>query len=97
MPKIKLAGYIEVPDHGLEAVELHLPLHIHLTRNEPGCISFEVVQCSANPNRFNVDELFESQEAFDTHQARVKSSEWGLVTKNVVRHYSVTTQFDGET
>lgn len=92
---ITLTGYIEVPVADLKAVEEHLPRHIELTRSEPGCLSFQVVRCPINTNRFNVKEEFESEEAFAAHQARIKLSGWGAVTKNVARYYTVTRENRG--
>lgn len=95
MPTVTLSGYIEVPDADLEAVLEHLPRHIELTLKEPGCLSFQVVRCPMNANRFNVKEEFEDQEAFEAHQARVKNSEWGAISRNVARCYTVTTEDGG--
>ena len=38
-------------------------------------------------NVFNVFEKFKDSDAFDAHQARVKASDWGAITKNVERVY----------
>ena len=86
---IKLYGYIIVPASALDAVQSALPTHIALTLSEPGCVHFEVEQSASNPYRFNVDELFVDQAAFDAHQTRVKASAWGRVTTEVERHYTV--------
>ena len=86
---IKLYGYIVVPAPALAAVQSELPTHITLTLAEPGCLHFEVEQSASNPYRFDVDELFVDQAAFDAHQARVKASTWGAVTTEVERHYTV--------
>ena len=90
MSRVTLTGYIIVPEKDLEAVLNELPNHIALTRNEPGCLSFSVVQSDANPTRFDVAEEFDSRSAFEAHQKRVKSSYWGEVTVNVERHYKIT-------
>ncbi|TDV95688.1 antibiotic biosynthesis monooxygenase, partial [Halomonas alkaliantarctica] len=55
---------------------------------EPGCLVFEVVQCTMNLYRFDVYEEFIDRDAFERHQARVKSSAWGKVSANIERHYS---------
>ena len=89
---VTLTGYIIVPENELEAVKSELPVHIALTRDEPGCISFDVVQSDSNPCRFDVAENFESRSAFEAHQTRVKDSHWGKVTVNVERHYEITEQ-----
>ena len=89
MTKVVLEGFIEVPDDDLEIVKKELVNHIELTRKEKGCIVFNVEQDSLDRNRFNVYEEFESEEAFKSHQARVNSSKWGVVTKNVKRNYII--------
>lgn len=92
MSKIILKGYILVPENELEAVKKELVNHIALTRQEEGCLIFEVVQAENRPQRFDVYEEFASQDAFDKHQARVKSSYWGQVAANVVRHYKILSE-----
>ncbi len=89
MPKVKLSGFIIVPEGDLDVVLSELPNHIDLTRNEPGCISFQVRQSETDPHRFDVNETFESRAAFELHQARVRTSRWGAVTSNVARHYEI--------
>lgn len=89
MSKIVLTGYIEVPTEDLEAVLTALPIHKALTNQEPGCLIFEVTQDQHIPNKFSVYEEFVDQQAFDTHQQRVKSSEWGKITHRVERHYQI--------
>lgn len=90
MPKVVLKGYIVVPENELQAVKLELSNHISITNNETGCIIFQVNQRSDNTNIFDVYEEFKDDYAFELHQARVKSSAWGQVTKNAQRHYKVT-------
>lgn len=90
MSKITLQGHIIVPAHQLELIESALPEHILLTRAEPGCIVFQVTQSEYNCLRFDVNEEFESKQAFEMHQNRTKASAWGQVTQDVVRHYQVT-------
>lgn len=89
MSKVILQGYIEVSDAEFDAIQAELPRHIELTRKEPGCLMFCVEQEQGFRNRFNVYEVFASQEAFAQHQKRVKESRWGAVTKNVQRHYRI--------
>ena len=90
MSKITLSGHIEVPSEDLDAVLAELPNHIALTHQEAGCITFTVIRDSDNPQRFSVYEEFTERAAFEKHQARVKASHWGEVTKNVERFYTVT-------
>lgn len=90
--KVFLNGYIDVPAERLEAVLTALPVHIDLTRSEPGCLEFNVTECGTVSGRLLVAEVFESQEAFDAHQARTKASEWFDVTAGLKRNYSVTSE-----
>lgn len=90
MSKITLKGYIVVSATDLKAVAEELPNHIRFTREEVGCLTFDVVQSSETLHRFDVYEEFVDQEAFDHHQARVRSSHWGRVAANVARHYTIT-------
>ena len=88
--KIVLKGYIIVPDSDLAAVKEELPVHINLTRNEEGCLVFEVKQDEIENNKFHVYEEFVSEAAFANHQQRVRSSKWGAITKNIERNYEIT-------
>lgn len=86
---IYLTGYLDVPEDRRDAVANALPRHIELTRAEPGCLSFEVVLSNDIPGRYLVSEAFTDQEAFDTHQNRMKSSEWFSVTQGIHRDYTI--------
>lgn len=90
MPKIILEGHIVVSDTDLAAVVAELPIHIQLTLQEEGCLRFDVTQSQGADNVFWVSEEFIDQAAFEAHQRRVKSSNWGRVASNVERHYRVT-------
>ena len=89
MGKVILSGYIDIPENELEVVTTALDMHIELTRNEAGCLIFEVTQSSELSTRFTVYEEFTDKAAFESHQARVKTSDWGHVTGNVKRTYSI--------
>lgn len=91
MPTIRLQGHIIVPDGDLPKILLELPKHIELTRQEGGCLTFDVSQDPDNKNRFNVYEEFVDHNAFENHQKRVKNSNWGRITANAERHYSIDT------
>ena len=77
MGKVILSGYIDIPENELEVVTTALDKHIELTRNEAGCLIFEVTQSSELSTRFTVYEEFTDKAAFESHQARVKTSDWG--------------------
>lgn len=89
MSKVILKGYILVPNVDLDIIKVELVKHKQLSIEELGCLLFKVNQDENNPSRFNVYEEFVDQVSFDHHQARVKDSNWGRVTKNVERHYKI--------
>lgn len=78
-----------VKESDLAEVRDALPIHIGATRSEIGCMVFNVEEHESELGRFDVYEDFESSEAFRYHQKRVQESEWGAVTKNVARYYTV--------
>lgn len=69
-------------------VRRYLPEHIRLTKEEPGCLSFEVKE-TADPLIWSVEERFTSQQTFDMHQTRTKASAWGQKTVAIAREYAI--------
>ncbi len=90
MSKLALKGHIVVLPEDLASVEAELPEHIKLTRLEEGCLKFDVTQDPENQSVFWVYEEFVSRAAFEAHQKRVRTSEWGKVAANAERHYEIT-------
>ncbi|PSL20674.1 putative quinol monooxygenase [Shimia abyssi] len=88
--RVFLSGHIDVPANRLDAVRVALPDHIALTRAEPGCLSFDVVEDANIAGRFTVAEVFTTQAAFDAHQTRTKASDWFTITQGIPREYSVS-------
>tara|TARA_R110001583_G_scaffold171120_3_gene324622 strand:- start:1940 stop:2281 length:342 start_codon:yes stop_codon:yes gene_type:complete len=89
LSKVILQGYILISDADLEKVKTELIVHSKLTKEELGCLVFEVWPDINNANKFHVYEEFIDQDAFDNHQARVKNSNWAKVTTQVQRHYQI--------
>ncbi|WP_317928587.1 antibiotic biosynthesis monooxygenase [Halioxenophilus sp. WMMB6] len=90
--KVILRGHIVVPEEDLAKVLAELPNHIHLTRQEPGCLQFNVEQNASRATVFQVYEEFIDRAAFDAHQSRSQQSNWGAASKNVERHYQITAE-----
>jgi len=87
--KVILSGFILVPASDLSSVLEQLSVHIDLTRNESGCLIFNVEMDADDECKFHVYEEFVDKTAFEKHQQRVQSSLWGRVTKNVKRSYAI--------
>ncbi|MDR3434409.1 MAG: antibiotic biosynthesis monooxygenase [Rouxiella aceris] len=71
-----------------EKVRQLLPEHKKLTREESGCISFDVT-ATADPLVWLVEELFVDQKTFAAHQLRTKNSLWGTETRSILREYKI--------
>lgn len=71
-----------------ELVCQYLPEHKRLTKEEFGCISFEVTE-TRDPLIWKVEELFKDQATFDAHQNRTKASVWGNETSTIAREYEI--------
>lgn len=69
-------------------VERLLPTHVSLTRAEPGCVSFTVTR-RRESLIWDVEERFETEDAFRAHQLRVAASEWGRETFGIKRNYAI--------
>ena len=70
------------------AVRWHLPQHIAASRNEPGCLSFDVTPTD-DPLMFEVMETFRTRADFDAHQARTRASPWFDATRQILRDFRV--------
>lgn len=86
---IKLSGRLICKNSEETAlVRRYLPDHIRLTKEESGCLNFEVKETS-DPLIWSVEELFTSQQTFDMHQVRTKASAWGRETAAIAREYAI--------
>lgn len=65
------------------------PEHIRLTRQEPGCMSFNV-DPTDDPFVWQVDEEFVDSAAFEAHQIRAQASEWARETAGIKRDFTIT-------
>lgn len=99
-PKIKseveamavvLTGYIKVSRSERRVSQQHLAQHIQNTRQEAGCLAFEVNQSAEDDCVFTVFECFKDQAAFESHQGRVKVSFWSEISRNAERVFSIET------
>lgn len=85
-----LTGHVDVPPERRAAVLAALPEHIRLTRAEPGCLRFDVIESPDTPGRLLVDEAFATPADFRAHQTRSAGSPWAEVTAGLPRTYDVT-------
>ena len=84
-----LSGFILLPDPNDPDVLHALEEHIKYTREEPGCITFQVVKDKKQAQKYHVYEVFENQHSFDAHQDRTKKSKWGKISRSFERNYKL--------
>ena len=88
---VRLSGFLRcLSKDDVELVRRRLPEHLRLTREEPGCLSFEVSETD-DPLIWQVEELFADRAAFDFHQERTRASERFRATSAIPRDYEITT------
>ncbi|WP_091922000.1 antibiotic biosynthesis monooxygenase [Phyllobacterium sp. CL33Tsu] len=86
---VRLSGFLRCASmHDVALVIDYLPDHLRLTRAEPGCISFDVLQTD-DALVWRVEELFVDRAAFDFHQQRTRASEWFTATSTIPREYTI--------
>ena len=86
---IRLKGHlICLTEAEAAAVRAHRPDHQALTRAEPGCLSFDILDTD-DPLVFDVQEGFRDRPAFDAHQARTRDSAWFAATRGILRDFRV--------
>lgn len=87
MAKVILKGFIIIPMDNKQEILTAFDEHIKLTKQEVGCITFDITPDNICQDKYWVYEEFVDKAAFKLHQARVRSSDWGKVSVNVQRHY----------
>ncbi len=84
-----LSGWLEASEADVDGIKRALPAHLRLSEQEEDCVFFRVWQDATNALKFNVMESFKSPMAYHRHQARMKNSEWAMVSRNAKRHYDI--------
>jgi len=86
---VRLTGALTCADRGQAArVARYLPEHVALSRGEPGCLRFGVVQIG--PLVWQVDETSVDAAAFEAQQGRMRRFVWFRVTGDVARAFHET-------
>ncbi|MDB6177008.1 GNAT family N-acetyltransferase [Paracoccus sp. Z330] len=86
-PLVALEGTLTCTDTAQMMTALSLlPDHMSLSREEPGCLRFDIWQ-DENPMVWNLSELFVDDLAFEAHQARTAQSDWGRDGTELLRDF----------
>ncbi len=86
---LRVTGALFCAPDEIGTVRAALPEHIRLSRNEPGCLAFDVRQSSEDPCRWELDERFADRAAFEAHQARTRQSAWWRATSHMRRDFRI--------
>lgn len=84
---VALTGTIIIPTDRQAALLPLLEDHKNLTRQEPGCLKFDVTQDEQDATLFHVDELFQDEPAFAHHQSAGATRPWGPASKDLARDF----------
>jgi len=84
---IQLTGTITVPEDRLDTFRAALAVHACLSRQDPGCLVFEVTPDENDPCLYRVFEQFEDRFCFEAHKKRAMTSDWWQITKDLDRAY----------
>jgi quinol monooxygenase YgiN len=87
---VRVTGHILCPADDLELFRAALVDHVRLSRDEPGCLTFEITQDPADPCRWILDETFRDMAAFEAHRARARDSDWHRLTGHMDRDIRVS-------
>ncbi len=94
MSKVRLTGYIVIPENERCAVLDALKIHQALTKNEVGCLRFELSSDDNDACKFWLIEEFVDETAFLLHQERTRQSPWYQASINVARRYQPLVYLD---
>ena len=86
-PLKKIYGHVDVPPADRADFALALPEHTRLTNAEPGCHYFRVIPDPKIEGRYQVEECFDDQTAYDRHVERTEKTGWAKITRNIKRSY----------
>ena len=73
-----------------DRVSALIPAHVAATRDERGCLDYEIWRSMADPVCFAVRAVYRDREALAAHQVRTSGSDWGRVTGGATRDFRLT-------
>jgi quinol monooxygenase YgiN len=73
-----------------DRVSALVPAHVETTRQERGCLSYEVWRSMADPVCFAVRAVYRDRDALAEHQVRAAGTNWGLATRGATRDFRLT-------
>ncbi len=77
------AGHVDVPKARRHIIAQALPRHIELSRQEPGCLRFDIEADEQIAGRYHIHEVFKTPADFKAHQNRCDTSPWAAAIKGL--------------
>ncbi|GAA3877240.1 putative quinol monooxygenase [Celeribacter arenosi] len=87
--RVSLTGQFKCPPAEVPFIRKALERHIVLTRQEPGCLHFDVSEDAETVGLFHVTELFVDGAAFEHHGTRTRESQWWKASGHLPRAFTV--------
>ncbi|MEP3248367.1 MAG: putative quinol monooxygenase [Sneathiella sp.] len=88
MPLTIIAHIYAVPEK-TDSVKHELLKLIPITRNEPGCITYDLHQDNENPNHFLFYETWETRDLWQTHMNAPHLADYLKATEGAVTEFTV--------
>jgi quinol monooxygenase YgiN len=87
MAKLTIVANIIANADKVELVKVELLKLIDITRNEEGCINYDLHQDNENKTHFVFYENWESRELWQTHMANKHLADYMLATEGAVKEF----------
>lgn len=89
MSKLTIVANIKANADKVELVKAELLKLIDVTRNETGCINYDLHQDNENPAHFLFFENWESRALWQTHMGNTHLQEYMTATEGAVEEFTV--------
>jgi autoinducer 2-degrading protein len=77
-----IVGTHKILDQNLDSYVEGIQRHAATSRNEPGCIRYEVLRDLGDPTTFLLYEVFEDNAAYEAHAASGHHESWMAMSKD---------------
>ena len=96
MDKLSLVAIVIAKENKKDFIEKEIQKLSPITRKESGCLNYNLFIDNKNPNRFVLEENWESYDAWQAHMNNAHMTNYSEVTKDAVESWELIelTQID---
>lgn len=91
---VAVFGFLRFPPESMEAVRPHLQKFVEATRNNDGCIAYDVAEDLFDPGLIRFSELWPDNELLDSHLKAPHLDPWRDAAKRLGLQERVFTAYD---